>query len=139
MDGAKPAIWRKSIATNPGRIFYNAAPESGKQTRNVNCSAPPANSYCHANSYAAPFAASGLGMYPCTPDEPNCVYAGGICVSGACFNAAYAALNGNRRVGVYNNPGHAGRSLLNGNVGLQLAWNIAKWSGGRLRDPADEP
>jgi hypothetical protein len=137
VDAAKTALLDGFIAANPGRIFYNDVPEAGRDTRNVNCGAPPVNSYCHSGSYNPPFAASGLNMYPCTADESNCVDGGGNCLNGACFNATYVAANGNRRGGFYNNRENAWSYMLNVNAAHLLEWNMAQPPVNQLVDPND--
>jgi hypothetical protein len=137
VDGARTALLDGFIAANPGRLFYNDVPVSGKRSRNVNCGSPPSDSYCHKNSYAAAFVASGTGMYPCTAAEPGCMNAGGACLAGACFNAAYVTSNGNRRGGFYNNREQKWVYLLNLNLQDLLTWNMAQPAGAQLFDPAD--
>jgi len=137
VDATKSARLDSFIAANPGRIFYSDVPVSGRRARNVNCGAPPANSYCHFNSYGVPFTASGLGMYPCTPDEAGCMDVVGACLAGPCFNAAYVVANGNRRGGFYNNREHAWSYVLNVNLRDLLVWNMAQSAGSELVDSSD--
>lgn len=121
---------------NPGRVFYNDVP--GQQVRQVDCGTPPAGSYCHQGSYASPFVANGLGMYPCTPEEPGCMTTPDTCAAGVvCFNAAYRAANGNRRGGFYDNREGQWVYMLNVNVAALLAWNMAQGVDNQLFDPAD--
>jgi len=137
VDATATGLLQNFIATNPGRIFYNDVPRPAQSTRNVNCSAPPVNSYCHFNSYAAPFTGSGLGMYPCTPDETDCMDATGTCILGPCLNSTYVTANGNRRGGFYNNRENAWSYVLNVNVRDLLLWNMAQPGGSQLVNPDD--
>lgn len=137
VDGARTARLADFINANPGRVFYNDVPNPGESARNVNCGAPPVNSYCHNNSYPTHFVASGLNMYPCTPDEPGCMDAMGTCLGSPCFNAAYVAANGNRRGGFYNNREQQWSYMLNVNAAALLQWNMAQPAGQELVDASD--
>ncbi len=137
VDAGKTTLLGTFMVLNPGRIFYTDVPQTGQDTRDVNCSAPPVNSYCRAGSYNPPFTATGLGMYPCTPDESGCMDGVGTCLAGPCFNAAYVAANGNRRAAFYNNREHAWTYMLNVNVRDLLTWNMAQPGESQLVFPAD--